>query len=189
MAKGKLSTVNLENHEIAFRNFAGAEKQYNAEGKRNFVVFLNPETAEQMARDGWNIKQLKQRDEDERPQDYLQVSVAFENRPPRIVVIAKDKKTTLTEDMVEMLDWADIDTCDVIINPYEWGPIQGKSGVKAYLKSLYVNIRIDAFEEKYENLQEVTIGGLAAVESGEEPEAITGSFADGHDVYVVGQDD
>lgn len=188
MVNKKLGIVNLENHEIAFRNFAGEEKQYNAAGKRNFVVFLAPDTAEQMARDGWNIKQLKQRDEDERPQDYIQVSVSFDKRPPRIVVIAKDKKTTLTEDMVDMLDWADIDSVDVVLNPYSW-EVQGKSGVKAYVKSLYVNIRLDAFEEKYENLQEVTIGGLAAVESGEEPQAITGSFADGHDVYVVGQDD
>jgi hypothetical protein len=57
-------------------------------------------------------------------------------------------KTNLDEDMVDILDWADVVKADVIIRPYEW-EVNGKSGVKAYLQSIYVTIEEDDLERKY----------------------------------------
>lgn len=151
------NTVLMEGVRIVFRNFAGKEGQYNREGDRNFAVLLDDGVANAMAEDGWNIKWLKPREdaEDEAPQAYLQVSVNFKGRPPRIVMVTSRGRTNLDETTVDMLDWADIKNVDLIVRPYEWN-VNGKTGVKAYLQSLFVTIEEDALEQKYAELDSHT---------------------------------
>jgi hypothetical protein len=143
-----VKTFMIEDAQVIFRNFSGKEGQYNREGDRNFCVILDDKTAKQMIKDGWNIKYLAARDEGEIDTPYIQVAVKFENRPPRVVMITSTARTHLGEDAVEILDWADIKTADLIARGYEW-TVNGKSGVKAYLQSLFVTIEEDALERKY----------------------------------------
>lgn len=149
------NTVIMESVRIIFRNFAGKEGQYNREGDRNFAVLLDEKIAEAMAQDGWNVKMLKPRDDDDDekavPQAYLPVAVNFRGRPPRIVMITSHNRTTLSEDQVETLDWVDIINVDLIVRPYEW-TVNGKSGIKAYLQSMYITIEEDPLEAKYAEL-------------------------------------
>jgi hypothetical protein len=150
------NTVLMEGVKIIFRNFSGKEGQYNREGDRNFAVLLDDEVAEAMASDGWNVKWLKPRedDEDEKEQAYLSVSLNFsKGRPPRVVMVTSRGRTVLGENEVELLDWADITNVDLIIRPYEW-TVSGKSGVKAYLQSIYVTIEEDPLERKYSDLDQ-----------------------------------
>lgn len=145
------NTVLMEGVRIIFRNFSGKEGQYNREGDRNFAVLLDEKVAEEMAADDWNVKWLKPREdeEDEPPQAYLPVSVNFDKgRPPRVVLITSRGRTNLGADDVELLDWADITNVDLIVRPYAWD-VSGKSGIKAYLQSLYVTIEEDELERKY----------------------------------------
>lgn len=147
------NTVLMEGVRIIFRNFAGKEGQYNREGDRNFAVLLDEKIAQDMAEDGWNVKMLQPRSEDEgeEPQAYLPVSVNFKGRPPRIVLITSRGRSNLGEDQIEMLDWADILNVDLIVRPYEW-TVNQKTGIKAYLQSIYVTIEEDALELKYSEL-------------------------------------
>lgn len=149
------NTVLMEGVRIIFRNFSGKEGQYNREGDRNFAVLLDDTIANAMAEDNWNVKWLKPRDEDEEetPQAYLPVSLNFKGRPPRIVLITSRGRTNLDESSVEMLDWADIVNVDLIVRPYEW-TVNEKSGIKAYLQSIYVTIEEDALEMKYNQLDQ-----------------------------------
>lgn len=149
------NTVIMEGVRIVFRNFSGKEGQYNREGDRNFAVLLDDNVANTMAEDGWNVKWLKPREdaeEGEEDQAYLQVSVNFKGRPPRIVMITSRGRTNLDENSIEMLDWADIQNVDLIVRPYEWN-VNGKTGIKAYLQSIYVTIEEDALEQKYAELE------------------------------------
>ena len=148
------NTVLMEGVRIIFRNFAGKEGQYNREGDRNFAVLLDPSVAEAMAADNWNVKWLRPRSEEEgeEPQAYLPVSVNFKGRPPRVVLVTSRGRTNLDEDNIEMLDWADILNVDLIVRPYEW-TVNNKSGIKAYLQSMYVTIEEDALEAKYSELE------------------------------------
>src|SRR3954453_22806423 len=98
------NTVLMEGMRIIFRNFAGKEGQYNREGDRNFGVILPPDVAEAMLNDGWNVKYLKPREDDEDQEEtpWLSVSVAFDKgRPPTIVKITSRGSTKMEEDEVE----------------------------------------------------------------------------------------
>lgn len=135
---------------IRFRNFAGKEGRYNKAGDRNFCLLLNPEDADEMLKDGWNVRFLDPRDEGDEPTPYIQIKVGFggKGRPPKIVLVTKRGKTQVDEDTVNTLDWAEIEKADIAINPYHY-EVNGKSGVKAYLKTMYVTIAEDDFEERY----------------------------------------
>jgi len=148
------NTVVMEGVRIIFRNFAGKEGQYNREGDRNFAVLLDEQVADAMGQDGWNVKMLRPRsdEEGEEEQAYLPISVNFKGRPPRIVLITSRGRTNLDESQVEMLDWVDIINVDLIVRPYEW-TVNGKSGIKAYLQSIYVTIEEDPLELKYSELE------------------------------------
>lgn len=148
-------TILMEDVRIIFRNFAGKEGQYNREGERNFAVILEDEKlVKQLEKDGWNVKYLKAREEGDDEQPYLQVSVGYKNRPPKIVMISSRGRTELNEDQCEILDWADISKVDLIINPYEW-LVNGKTGLKAYLKSMFVTIEEDELDLKYAHVEDV----------------------------------
>lgn len=144
-------TVLIEDARIVFRNFAGKEDQFNREGNRNFAVLLDPEVAEALSADGWNVKVLQAREEGAEPQPYIQVAIGYKVRPPRIVMLTSRGKTELNEDLLDLLDYADIVTADVIFLPYNW-EAAGKTGVKAYVKSLFVTVREDELEQKYGNV-------------------------------------
>ena len=141
-------TFMIEDAHILFRNFAGREEQFNDKGKRNFCVILEPDVAKQMEADDWNVKYLKPQDEDDEPTPYIQVSLRFDIMPPRIVMLTSTSRTRLDESSVESLDWADFENVDLIARGYNW-EANGKTGVKAYLQSLFVTIQEDALERKY----------------------------------------
>src|SRR5689334_13538701 len=141
-------TFKVEDARIIFRNFAGRELAYNKEGDRNFCVILDDVAAKQMLDDGWNVKYLQPQEEGDEPTPYIQVKVSFKNRPPRVVLITDTSRTQLKESQLEVLDWADIRTADLIARSYEW-EVGGKRGIKAYLQTLMITIEEDELERKY----------------------------------------
>ena len=62
--KSRKPNVTIEGARLIFRNFSGREVPgYNRAGDRNFCVVLDPETADMLEADGWNVKRKEPREE------------------------------------------------------------------------------------------------------------------------------
>lgn len=162
----------MKDAKIIYRNFVGEKRRFNKLGDRNFHVVIDDEQlATILMKDGWNLKNFKPRPDDEEamPGYHMEVAVNFESsQPPKIVMITevqvKDplseegvktirKGVILSEETVGLLDSAQILKSDIEIRPYNWGPDDsGRTGVKAYLKTLWITIRSDPFAEEYSDV-------------------------------------
>lgn len=147
------NNITLTNTRLIFKNFAGKQTDYNAEGNRRFGVLIDDDLAERLEDDGWNVKRLKPRPDSEDPeycQPWLPVKVRFGDIPPIIILITSGGKVKLDENTVDQLDWTRMKTVDLIIRPYNYPARNGRpAGVAAYLKSIYVTVIEDELEEKY----------------------------------------
>lgn len=142
------NTVSIENARITFRNFTGKIGQYNREGDRNFCVILEDKDAETLSGMGFNVKTLQPREEGDLPTPYLKIAVGFKF-PPKIALVKSNHIEYLTEENVSLLDWAEFSNIDIIIVPGKPWEMNGKTGVKAWLKTMYVQLIEDEFEAKY----------------------------------------
>lgn len=157
MAKKKRQQMTIQDATMIYRNFAGKPTKYNAQGgRRTFCVLLDEGTGNTLSKEGWNIKWLKPREgeEDEPRKAFMEVIVNYQGRRgPQIHIFTEGEKappTIVTEATVGVLDYADVASCDMILNPFPW-TIKGESGIKPYLAKLYVTIRQDELDRKYSN--------------------------------------
>ena len=147
-----IENIKIENARIVFRNLSGKPDKFNPQGgKRSFsVVIEDSEFANELKREGWNIKQFNQSpDSDEEPAHFISVKVSYNNIPPHIYLCTSKNKTLLNEDTVGQLDYAEISNVDIVITPYQY-EMSGRSGISAYVKTMYVTVVEDEFASKYE---------------------------------------
>lgn len=149
----EIDEVLIENANIFFLNFSGRETDMNAAGDRNFCVELDSGLADDLSRAGWNVKFRSPREEGDPGRAHLQVSVGYKFRPPLVAMITSRGRTLLNEEMVELLDMVDIKLVDLIVKASKWER-HGRSGIKAYLKTMFVTINQDYLELKYEDVPE-----------------------------------
>ena len=152
MSEKVVGNIKLENARILFRNFSGEASKFNAAGQRNFsVVIEDADFAQQLINDGWNIKILAARSEDDVPTYHLPVMVSYNAYPPEIYMVTSNAKTLLDEDSINTLDYAEIRSVDICIRPYNY-EVRGETGVAAYVKYMYVTIEENPFAIKYDHL-------------------------------------
>ena len=153
MARTDVPNISIDNAQIRFRNFTGEPTKFDkAGGKRTFSVILDAEMADKLREDGWNVKSWEPEGADE-PIYHLPVEISYKIYPPKIWMISGNKKTMLQEDTISALQYAEFTKVQLIIRPYCW-EVNGKSGIKAYVKAMYVTIEEDEFEKEYRNFED-----------------------------------
>lgn len=140
----------LEDVTIIWPNFRGAATQWNEPGNRYFNIAFEPgELTDSLLADGWHLK-LQTPDNDRDPFYILEVAVRFDNYPPKVVKVGAvtGNQVQLTADTVEILDSANLLRVDVELNPHSW-TVNGRSGIKAYLTSLWAVVEESPLELKW----------------------------------------
>ena len=151
MKKENVDKLVLRNVKLIFRNFSGREGKYNKAGQRNFSIIIeDKDLAEKLSDIGWNVKILLPKEEGYEPINYLPVAVEYDKgRPPKVILVGKSGMVELDEETIGELDYAEITSAKVTIRPYSW-EVNGASGIKGYLKTMYVEIDEDEFESDYQ---------------------------------------
>lgn len=151
MAYQNIPDLVIENARIFHKNFEGHATDFNREGNRTFSVAVNAEEVDALTQAGWRIRCLPPREgvEGSEPLYFIDVRVNYDSkRPPQIYLVTSKNTVLLDEKTVGTIDHADIKNVDLMLHPSFW-EAAGKSGVKAYLKSMYVTIVDDVLAEKY----------------------------------------
>lgn len=151
-----IDDVELEDIRVkwAFSHFDGRADTFNDQGDYNFTIILPEETARTLADEGWAVKELPPYEEGDDPEFTLKVKISYKYEAPKIYLIKGNRKIRAEE-----ADLSDIrrDTCeqiDVIITPSRW--VNGnRSGISAYAKELYAQVKESRFENKYSDYEEI----------------------------------
>lgn len=144
--------LQIDDARIIFKNFEGRGDKFNREGDRNFSLLIeDPNTADAMIKEGWNVKIKDGRDEDEGPFMRLPVKVKFTDYGPNVYLVSGGRRVELDEESIACLDNIDIESVDMDIRPYDWD-VNGRTGRTAYLQSMQVVQRIDRFAARYANM-------------------------------------
>ena len=143
--------MQIDDARIIFKNFEGRGDKFNREGDRNFSLLIeDPNTADAMKKQGWNVKIKEGRDPDEGPFMRLPVKVKFTEYGPTVYLNSAGNVVKLNEESIGCLDNIEIETVNMDIRPYDW-EVNGKTGRTAYLQSMEVIQRIDRFAARYGN--------------------------------------
>ena len=147
-----VNNINIEGATIIWKNFSGERDKFNP-GKRGFSVVIDDAVmADELRQEGWNIKDRPlQEGADPSEQEWTLPVKLNMNRYTQVWLIVGNHKTLMNEDTVAQLDVVDIVNCDISIRPYEW-EMSGRTGITAYVDSMYVTIRENKFAEKYADL-------------------------------------
>ncbi len=146
--------LQIDDARIIFKNFEGRGDKFNREGDRNFSLLIeDPNTADALIAEGWNVKIKPARDEDEGDFMRLPVKVKFTEYGPNVYLISNGRKVELDEESISCLDNIDIESVDMDLRPYDW-EVNGRTGRTAYLQSMAVVQRIDRFAERYANMSD-----------------------------------
>lgn len=146
--------LQIDDARIIFKNFEGRGDKFNREGDRNFSLLIqDPETAEALRAEGWNVK-IKDTGDEDGPFMRLPVKVKFSDYGPRVYLkSSKPEPIELDEESIGMLDQIDIESVDMDIRPFDW-EVNGRTGRTAYLQSMHVTQRIDRFAARYATMSE-----------------------------------
>lgn len=136
-------------------NFDGAKRGFNEEGQYNFKLIIPEIDVDRLREDGWNVKEQAPYEEGDAPEYLLDVNISDKFGLPPIYFLKNGRKI-LIDDIRECksIKRATCEQLDVIISPSRW--VNGdRTGISAYVKEMYVQIKTSRFSDKYDDYEEV----------------------------------
>ena len=145
----KPANLVIESAVIRKRNFEGRGDDYNAEGQRNFRLVIPDENAQELSDQGWNVKDVCAKETGEHIYYYILIKVSYKYFGPRINVISNGRMYAWGEEDVARIDSLDIENVDLEISASHWERSNGKEGITAYLREMYITLKDSKLSEKY----------------------------------------
>ena len=149
--------ISIENTRFIFKtNFSGdpARDTYGSDARRANIIISDPQQAEELLAEGFNVKQTKPRDDDENfePTYFVAINVNYDSSwPPKIYLVSGDAEPVpLDEESIDILDKIYVINVNAVLNPYH----NQKTGrCSLYVRTMYVeqDIEDDPFAMKYRN--------------------------------------
>ena len=167
----RIPDINITEGKIAYSNFSGSPTQYNPEGGARSVTYVIPDgIADGLIKEGWKIR--KQEFDDGTSRYLLDASFLFRTRngqprDPKIYIVRDNRLIHVTEDTADALDRADIVSVDAVIAASHW-EYAGRSGIKAYVNSMYLTIKENPIDEKYRKMMEEAEAEVPDISSSDE---------------------
>ena len=149
-------TIAIDDTRFIFQtNFAGdPSKDRFADSRRKAnLVIPDPEQAKDLIKAGFKVRETKPRlDEDPMdfiPEYFVLAVLKYRNRlgqpvkyPPKVYLVSGDNDPVLLdEDSVSCIDNMRVKNVNVILNPYEYDPVN--NGMSLYIRTMYVEQDLD----------------------------------------------
>lgn len=153
----------VDDAEIFWPNFSGKPTPFKTDTSitrhRSFNVLLDKASADKLALDGWSVKCKAPDEYHDVERCFIEIIVKYRDRkgekvkPPKIVIISSKGQTVITEDTIDMVDDLNIKKVDLIARSYNWS-VGEKSGISAYLQTMYATLDEDELDAKYANVED-----------------------------------
>ena len=142
--------MEIKNAKIICKNFKGAERQYNPEGKRTFCVVLDIPTDEVMKLEeaGWNVRILKP--SEDYPEGGYMISVEARFKPYSPVIWIRRNggaEMMMNEATISELDNMSFQKVDLKISGSAYEPHK----IKAYLREMYADVEVNQMAQAFFN--------------------------------------
>lgn len=149
------SRIVLENTNFIFEtNLSGdpARDRFHSPGRKCNIIIPNPEMAQAMIADGFNVKATNPRPEEDPatfvPTFFVSANTNYECKyPPRIFLVAGDNPPALmSPETVGIIDTIRVANVDAVLNVRAW-----EKGKTLYVNTMYVvqDLASDPFAGKY----------------------------------------
>lgn len=167
--------------EVRSRNFKGEEKKdqvtgrtVNSPGRRNFILRLSEEVAEELKDKGCEVKYTKVTNPNDVPEPYVSVTVSYYIRPVEACIISNGVMTQLDEANIGKLDSVDIKNMALGLEfgkekTHQGGASVGVTYVPLYAQQIWVEVVPSYFMEKYGYLNTQPATGSAGYPADDEP--------------------
>lgn len=149
-------TIAVDDTRFIFQtNFAGdptKDRFADARRKANLLI-PDPEQAKDLIKAGFKVRETRPRPDDDPndfvPEFFVTVLLKYRNRknepvkyPPKVYLVSGgNEPVLLDEDSVACIDQMRIRNVNVILNPYEYDPVN--NGMSLYIRTMYVEQDLD----------------------------------------------
>lgn len=162
-------TIAVDDTRFIFQtNFAGdpAKDRFADSRRKANLLIPDPEQAKDLIKAGFKVRETRPRPDDDPndfiPEYFVTVLLKYRNRmnqpvkyPPKVYLVSGNQEPVLLdEDSVECIDNMRIKNVNVILNPYEYDPVN--NGLSLYVRTMYVeqDLDDDPYAARYRNRQE-----------------------------------
>lgn len=149
-------TIAVDDTRFIFAtNFSGdpSKDRYADSRRKANLLIPDPEQAKDLIKAGFKVRETRPRPGDDpnefMPEYFVSVLLKYRNRagqpvkyPPKVYLVSGDgEPVLLDEDSVSCIDNMRIKNVNVILNPYEYDPVN--NGQSLYIRTMYVEQDLD----------------------------------------------